>query len=65
MLKTTNEIWIAFSSHGSAHNLGDCGDYFAAVEIADDALGKDNWTFIMSTAELTYILQTIEGTTDA
>jgi hypothetical protein len=65
MPKMTNEIWIAFSSHGSARNLGKCGDYFDATLTADDVLGKDNWTFIMSTAELTYILQTIEGTTDA
>ena len=53
--------FIAFAYQGEAYNLGDCGDYEIATEIADDALGIDNWQFIMSTDEIKYILKTAEG----
>jgi hypothetical protein len=49
--------FIAFNHYGYAHNLGDCGDYFSAVKIADDALGDDNWQFILSASELEYIVK--------
>jgi hypothetical protein len=57
--------FIAFNHYGYAHNLGDCGDYFAAVEIADDAMGVDNWQFILSTSELEYIVKAAKETTNA
>jgi hypothetical protein len=57
-------IFIAFNHDGYAHNLGDCGDYEIAVEVADDALGVDNWQFILTTNELKYILKTAEADED-
>jgi len=56
--------YIAFNHCGYAHNLGDCGDYDVAVEIADDALGVDNWQFILSMAEMDYIVKAAKETSD-
>ena len=50
-------IYIAFNHAGHAYNLGDCGDYDVAVEIADDAMGVDNWQFILELNELKYIVK--------
>ena len=56
--------WIAFDYSGQAYALGDCGDYDAAVEVADDCLtpadgkiGGTQWAFILSTSELQEILR--------
>jgi hypothetical protein len=49
-------IYIAFNHAGQAHNLGDCGDYDAAVEIANDTLGI-HWQFILKLNELKCIVK--------
>lgn len=57
--------FIAFNHCGYAHNLGNCSDYFVAVEIADDALGCDNWQFILSASELEYIVKAAKEKSNA
>lgn len=59
--------WLAFDYGGKAYALGDCGDYDAAVEVADDCLtpedgkiGGSQWAFILSVQELKEILRAAE-----
>lgn len=46
-----NRQWIAFDIFGRAYPLGDCGDYEAALEVADDTL-SDNYIFVKSIAQI-------------
>lgn len=55
--------WIAFDIFGRAYPLGDCGDYEAALEIADDAL-DDNYIFVKSVAQILDICESAMGKTD-
>ena len=53
--------WIAFDYGGEAYSLGDCDDYDAAEEIANERLTSDTlgagWMFILSVADLQEILE--------
>ena len=55
--------WYAFDYGGDCCPLGDCGDYDAAEEVADDVM-PNRWLFLYTAEDILLLAKQVEKTDD-